>query len=66
MVYDPIISLESLFSLLKSNASLSLLLNNSTLSDAVALASTKKLASSSRITGLSIYYRITVLLFKLY
>jgi hypothetical protein len=65
IVYDLIILLESLFSLLKSSVLLLLLLNDSTLSNIVALALTKKLASSLRITSLSIYYRITILLFKL-
>jgi hypothetical protein len=66
IVYNPIISLESLFSLLKSSVLLLSLLNDLTLSNTVALASTKKLAFSLRITSPSTHYRITILLYKLY
>ena len=66
IVYNPIISLKSLFLLLKSSALLLLLLNDLTLSNIIALALTKKLAFSLRIINPSIYYRIAILLFKLY
>jgi hypothetical protein len=65
VVCDPTISLESLFLLLKSSALSLLLLDDSTLSDIIALASTKKLASSLRIASPSTHYRIAILLFKL-
>ena len=70
ILFNPTLSLESLLSLLKSRSlsltSSSSLLDDSTLSDIIALALTKKLASSLRMTGPSIYYKIAVLLFELY